>query len=375
MRKIYNDFSIKVILPKSSPNKILAYLQANKINFEFFDANLDLKKTENFNDRIKRRINDFLCNLKLAKKLGEQKLRNSIVQIDVAPWSSFTLLFYLLFRTRIFLTFHTPLPEIPQWRRFWWQLKFGILAKFENFHIVASNKKVKESLKAYLPLSKFQDMEIAYSSINIAEIDENLKIKRNEIADRYELPTEKFWLCNVGQFIERKGCWILLEALRELSKTRKDIYFYWLGTTPLNQNILEKIKTYGLEKHFRFFSAEEIGSQRSDLLSFLAAADLFVMPSLEEGLPVALIEAMALEKCSIASDTDAIPEAVEHLKTGYLISPNNVQDLKMAIEKLLDDDPLRQKLGEDGRKKVIEEFNDEKLGEIMRKLYQKALAN
>lgn len=375
MRQLAGNYRIKVILPENSPEKILAYLQSNQIEFEFFDGNIDLRKTENLYQRIKRRWNDFFCNLTLAGKLAQQKLDDAIVHIDAAPWSSFTLLFYLLFKTRIFVTFHTPLPRIAKWRRFWWQMKFGILANFENFYIVASNKKVKESLKPYLPTKKFQDIKIAYSSINLAEIAQNIKIQRSDIAARYDLPIDKFWLCNVGQFIERKGCWILLEALRELAKKRSDIYFYWLGTGALDQNILEKVNSYGLKDSFRFFTAEEIGRQRSDLLNFLTAADLFVMPSLEEGLPVALIEAMALEKCCIASDTDAIPEAVEHLETGFLIPPNNVQELKKAIEILLEDENLRQKLGKGGRNKVIKDFNDEKLGAIMLGLYEKALMN
>jgi glycosyltransferase involved in cell wall biosynthesis len=165
----------------------------------------------------------------------------------------------------------------------------------------------------------------------------------------------------------------LLDSLKNLTKIRKDIFFYWLGTAPLNPEITERIKSYDLDEHFRFFSAEEIGNQRADLLSFLSAADLFVMPSLEEGLPVALIEAMALGKGCIASDTDAIPEAVEHLKTGFLIPPNNCSMLEKSIENLLSDNALRRELGINARLKVTEKFNDKKLGEIMLDLYEKAL--
>jgi glycosyltransferase involved in cell wall biosynthesis len=166
-----------------------------------------------------------------------------------------------------------------------------------------------------------------------------------------------------------------LDTLKKLVRTRKDIFFYWLGTAPLSPETLERVKSYDLDEHFRFFPAEEIGSQRADLLNFLSAADLFVMPSLEEGLPVALIEAMALGKCCIASDTDAIPEAVEHLKTGFLIQPNNSVMLENAIENLLREDSLRRELGDNARVKVIEKFNDKKLGEIMLELYEKALDN
>jgi len=377
MRFVSQNHRVKVILPENSAKKLLSYLESNDIEFEFFKGKMDMAKAETFGRRIQRRFNDYLCNLTLAKHLAQQDLKNSIVHIDVAPWSSFTLLVYLVSKTHVFLTFHTPLPKISNWRKILWKVKFGILTGFENFHLVASNQRVKDSLQSYISPQTYKEIKVAYSSINLAEIDENLKSKpsRKEIAEKYDLPTEKFWLCNVGQFIERKGCWILLDTLKKLVKVRKDIFFYWLGTAPLGSETLERVKSYDLDEYFRFFSAEEIGSRRADLLNFLSAADLFVMPSLEEGLPVALIEAMALGKCCIASDTDAIPEAVEHLKTGFLIAPNNSVMLGDAIEELLRDYYLRRELGDNARKKVIEKFNDKKLGEIMLELYEKALDN
>ena len=375
MRFVAQNYPVKVILPENSPEKLLSYLKSSNIEFEFFKGKIDLAKAETLSRRIQRRFNDYLCNLRLAKHLAQQELTNSVVHIDVAPWSSFTLLIYLVFRTNIFLTFHTPLPKISNWRKILWKLKFGVLTEFKNFNLVASNQKVKDSLQSFISLKTYNEIRVAYSSINLIEIDENLESQpsHKEIADKYDLPPEKFWLCNVGQFIERKGCWVLLDTLKNLVKIRKDIFFYWLGTAPLNPEILERVKSYDLGEYFRFFSADEIGSQRADLLHFLSAADLFVMPSLEEGLPVALIEAMALGKCCIASDTDAIPEAVEHLQTGFLIAPNDSVMLGDAIENLLRDASLRRELGNNAREKVIEKFNDKKLGEIMLELYEKAL--
>ncbi len=92
-------------------------------------------------------------------------------------------------------------------------------------------------------------------------------------------------------------------------------------------------------------------------------------------MPVALLEAMALGKCCVASDTDAIPEAVEHLETGFLIAPGDSATLADAIENLLRDDALRLKLGANARKKVVEEFNDKKLGQIMLELYENAMVD
>lgn len=375
MRSVSQKYRVKVILPENSAEKLLSYLRADGIEYEFFKGKMDMVKAITISRRIERRINDFLCNLNLARHLARHNLKNSIVHIDVAPWSSFTLLIYLAFKTQVFITLHTPLPKISVWRKILWKLKFRMLAGFNSFHLAASNLKVRASLRSYILPKTFNKIKVAYSSVNLAEIDENLKsqLSRRKIAERYDLSAEKFWLCNVGQFIERKGCWVLLDTLKDLVEERKNVFFYWLGTLPLSAETLEKIKSYDLNEHFRFFTAEEIGSQRADLLNFLSEADLFVMPSLEEGLPVALLEAMALGKCCIASDTDAIPEAVEHLKTGFLIPPNNQAMLREAIETLMQDDSLRRKLADNARIKVTEKFNDKKLGQIMLELYESAL--
>ncbi len=374
MRFVSQKYKVKAILPENSAEKLLAYLKSNDVEFEFFPSEMDRAEAATIGRRIERRINDYLCNLSLAKKLSGQDLKNSIIQIDAAPWTSLTLLFYLASKTDTFVTFHTPLPEIAAWRKSLWKLKFRALTKLNNFHLAASNQKVKESLKPYISGEIYEKIQVAYSSVNIEEINGILRNKpsRNEIAGKYDFPAEKFWLCNVGQFIERKGCWVLLNALKNLVKTDKNIFFYWLGTSPLSRETLEKVNSYGLDKHFRFLSAEEIGQSRTDLFNLLAATDLFVMPSLEEGLPVALLEAMAFEKCCIASDINAIPEAVEHLKTGFLIPPYDSAAIENAILNLMSDETARRRIATDARRIVAERFDEKRAGETMLELYEKA---
>jgi glycosyltransferase involved in cell wall biosynthesis len=374
MRFVSRKYNVKAILPENSAEKLLTYLKTNNVEFEFFPSEMDRAEAATVGRRIERRMNDYFCNLSLAKKLSTQDLKNSIVQIDAAPWTSLTLLLYLAFKTDTFVTFHTPLPEIAEWRKTLWKLKFRTLTRLNNFHLAASNQKVKESLQPYISPETFDKIQVAYSSVDIEEIDEILKHKpsRVEIAEKYNFPAETLWLCNVGQFIERKGCWVLLDALKNLASKEKNIFFYWLGTSPLNPETLKKVNSYGLEKHFRFLSAEEIGPNRTDLFNLLSATDLFVMPSLEEGLPVALLEAMAFGKCCIASNINAIPEAVEHLKTGFLIPPNDPAAIEKAILNLMNDETVRRIIGTEARKIVVEKFNDKKTGETMLELYEEA---
>lgn len=376
MRTVAQKYKIKAVLPEGSAEKLLQYLKSNNVEYEFFPEKMDRAEAKTVRRRVARRINDYACNLSLARHLSRQDLKNSIVQIDAAPWTSLTLLAYLASKTDTFVTFHTPLPEIAAWRKTLWILKFRTLSGLANFHLAASNQKVRESLEPYVSPEVYSEIKVAYSSVNLNEIDEILKNKpcRAEIAGRYEFPADKFWLCNVGQFIERKGCWVLLDALKDLMKARENFFFYWLGTAPLSREMLEKIETYNLGGHFRFLSAEDIGKTRTDLLNLLAAADLFVMPSLEEGLPIALVEAMALGKCCVASDINAIPEAVEHLKTGFLIPPNDSAAIRETIVSLSENAAARRDIGAEARLSAVEKFNEKKAGAVMLELYEKAFA-
>lgn len=375
MRTVSKKYGIKAILPRGSDSKIIGYLKNNNVEYDFFDGNLNLNETKTLRQKIKRRCEDFLTNYSLAKHLSSYDLKNSVVQIDFAPWTAFALILYLTLKTEVFVTLHTAIPPISLSRRVLWKLKCFIIGLFENFHLNASNLDVKKSLRPVVNEKLYQKIDIVYSSFSRGEIVETLEkaVAKKEIAEKYNIPDDKIWICNVGQFIERKGCWVLLEAIRILQKQRNDLIFLWLGTVSLNEKTREKIEKYNLGDGFRFLAADEIGSQRKDLLTLWNANDIFVLPSFQEGLPMALIEAMALGKPCIASDINAIPEAIEHLETGILLKPGDAGILAQTISKLADDPNLRKKIGENAQKAAFENFEEKIIGQKMLNLYDNSL--
>lgn len=376
-RHAAHKFNVKAVLPKGSDKKILQYLEANNIRYDFYEGSLDSEKAETIKRRIERRFNDFFTNWSLARHLSKYDLKNSIIQIDVAPWSGFALLFYLTLKTNVFVTFHTAIPKLAFWRRALWKIKFGLLDFSSRFYIAASNEDVKESLRLFVGERRFRQIEVFYSSVNPEEIEKVLRenTPRREIAERYNFPDEKIWICNVAQFIERKGCWVFLEAAKTIQEKRADVFFFWLGTAPLSPGARAEIETYELDDSFRFLSAGEIGERREDLLRLWLAADVFALPSFQEGLPVALIEAMALGKACVASHINAIPEAVKHFETGILINAGDYENLAAAIAQLADDETLRKKLGENARRTALENFDEKIIGRKMLRLYESALSN
>lgn len=372
MRSVSGKFAVKAVLPNGSDKKIVQYLDAVGVEYDFYEGSMDSVKADSIGRRIQRRLNDFVANLSLAKHLSRYDLKNSIVQIDVAPWAGFALLFYLICRTNVFVTFHTALPELSFLRRSLWKTKFAVLTASKKFQIAASNIDVKKSLRPFVSESRYRRIEIVYSSVNAEEIrrvtDENRT--RREISEKYKFPLDKTWVCNVAQFIERKGCWVFLEAIKILRKQRSDLFFYWLGTAPLTEEIKENMEKYDLGDNFRYLAGNETGANRHDLLTLLKASDLFVLPSFQEGLPVALLEAMALGKACVASRVNAIPEAIEHFETGVLVEAGDAEKLAAAIGALADDKFLQSKLGENARRTALENFEEKVIGQKMLRLYE-----
>ena len=114
---------------------------------------------------------------------------------------------------------------------------------------------------------------------------------------------------------------------------------------------------------------------QKNVLQFYMAADIVVVPSLNEVLPLVICEAMAFEKPVICSAIDAIPEAVSDNVEGLLVPPGDVKALKDAITKLYHDPALCQRLGAGGRRRVLNQFSYAHMCNLYRSLIQSGWKN
>ena len=110
-----------------------------------------------------------------------------------------------------------------------------------------------------------------------------------------------------------------------------------------------------------------------DLASHIAAMDIVVLPSYREGFGNVLIEASAMKKPVIATDIVGCKDAVKPNETGLLVEPRNSLALKNALNKLLSDDHLREKLGQHGRKWVESEFDRKLIWQRLFGVYRQIL--
>ena len=119
--------------------------------------------------------------------------------------------------------------------------------------------------------------------------------------------------------------------------------------------------------------SKSVGDERTDILSFFRVADVFALPSFVEGLPIALLEAMALGIPSISTNVNAIPEAIKTEETGILIEAGNSSQLAAAIKRLEEDKNLMTKLSAHGRDFVVGQFDEKVCADIVLKNYETAL--
>ena len=118
--------------------------------------------------------------------------------------------------------------------------------------------------------------------------------------------------------------------------------------------LLKKTISPDIEKYFNFYGFLE---NYNTLKSKIQKSKIFVLPSVSEGMPNSLMEAMALEMPCLASNVGGVPELIEHNVDGLIFEPKNPKEIADLIRLLLEDEHLQKKLGINARKKMKNKFN------------------
>lgn len=366
MKAAQNIGEVFAVIPAGSNEQLLKFLNNLNVKRKFVESHTDAKPALTIKRKLERHWNKLRSEFVFFRYLSELDLEDSIIHAEFAPWQSFSILYLLAKKTPVFITMHNSLPPVPKWRFFQWQVKFRLLTRLKNFHIFTANKDTKESLRRLVPPKAFNKIKVVYANVNPQEIDEALRseIDREKLLEKYNLPENKFLVFCVGQFIDRKGRWVFLEAAKKLLENNNDIAFVWISNSKPDAEDLLKTKNYHLEKNFNLITSDQIGTEHIDLFKLMRLADVFALPSYVEGLPISIIEAMALGIPTISTNINAIPEAVKHLETGWLIEPGSSKLLAYAVQTLKDDVNLRNKLSRNGRKFALENFNETAVAKI-----------
>jgi glycosyltransferase involved in cell wall biosynthesis len=172
-----------------------------------------------------------------------------------------------------------------------------------------------------------------------------------------------------GRLVPAKGHHVLLEALKLLRDRGTRLHATLIGDGPERIRLENFVRLYGMQHIVTFTSA----LSHTETLSHVRDADLFVLASFAEGIPVALMEAMAFGIPCIASSIAGIPELIRTSHDGLLVPPANSIALADAIESLAKDAVLRAFLGHSARRRIVNEYNLPLNHELLAKSFQTRL--
>lgn len=156
----------------------------------------------------------------------------------------------------------------------------------------------------------------------------------------------------VGRLSPEKGHAGLIAVLADLVGQGHPLHLSLVGDGPEQASLQALVRQLAIDEHVTF--AGRLSERET--LAQVAQADAFVLASFMEGLPVVLMEALALGVPVVASRVAGIPELVEDRKTGLLFAPGNWADLRRALECLVGDVDLRERMAANGRVRTAEEF-------------------
>jgi glycosyltransferase involved in cell wall biosynthesis len=154
---------------------------------------------------------------------------------------------------------------------------------------------------------------------------------------------------------DQKGHRYLLQALPRLLETWPQLCCVFVGEGELRDALHHMAIDLGAEQACRFVGVRE------DIGDILAAADLFVLPSLSEGFPFVLLEALAIGRPVVASRVNGVPELIEDHKTGLLVPARDPHALARAIREVLSDPIAASKMGAAGQIVVRERFTVDRM--------------
>jgi len=181
------------------------------------------------------------------------------------------------------------------------------------------------------------------------------------------LEPEQPLILAVGNLYEVKGHMVLLRALVELRRTRPTERWHLAiaGSGSEEGALRAYIGSAGLHGRVTLLG------YREDIPNLLAAADLWVMPSLSEGLPLALVEAMFAGKPIVASEVGGIPEVVTSGEQALLVPPSDPGALAAALRRLLSDSGLASRLGAAAERRARERFGVDRMADAYEALYRR----
>ncbi len=250
-------------------------------------------------------------------------------------------------------------------------LKMRVMISLEKFFyrwfpkIVA----VSEPIKQILLESKLlpNRIELIRNGVDVPEATLNIE-EKSKLRHSLGLNTTDFCILNSARLNRQKAQWVLIKAAKLLKLQGHDVKILIVGEGPLHQELSELINNEQVEDNVKLLGF------RNDINQLLEIADLFTLPSIDEGMPMSLLEAAAAKTPIIATAVGDISKLIQHEKTGLIIPLESPEALAAAIIRLKQDKLLAQQLAAGSHELMVKNYSSKAMCLSYLPIYNSAIS-
>ena len=255
--------------------------------------------------------------------------------------------------------------HVTTWHGFFKKRLFRRLFPCWADKVIAISEPVKEHLISDFKVDEAR-VRVIHNGIDVVRFQPNRT--REEVAIKTEFGLRGGPVIGiVGRLSDVKGHSYLIEAMRTIAGAFPHAQLLIVGEGKMQKELVNLVTRMGIEKNV-FFVHSVLNTAR-----VLSIMDVFVMPSLKEGLGLALMEAMASGLAVVGSDIGGIKSLIRNGENGFLVKPQDSAALSCAIMELLKDPQMRQRFGSEARKSIQENFSETAMVDQTERLYQECV--
>jgi glycosyltransferase involved in cell wall biosynthesis len=262
----------------------------------------------------------------------------------------------------IVCTIHIAPRDRQSWRI---RLDRSILSRFIDGYIAVSRAS-RERLVHYLGLSP-RKVVVVPNAVELRRFAAPAEPRRRAVRVECGIPADAPVIGVLARLSSQKGLTHLVSAAPAIVAAFPQAHLLLVGDGPLREDLVAQARSLGVDHRIHFVG------YRANTVDFLRAMDLFVLPSLYEGMPLSILEAMGAALPVVATAVDGTPEAVVDGETGYLVPPADPTALAVAVNRLLGDRDLAARMGRNGRARAQEHFSETALLDRLGLVYRAAL--
>ena len=214
-------------------------------------------------------------------------------------------------------------------------------------------------------MQKFCDKDISVIPNGI-DLERFSNLSKEDIRKKLKIKEDEKVIIFVGTLRPVKGVKYLIKAMKIISPKNANTRLMLVGDGDERGNLEKLVKGLSLEEYVKF-----VGKVPNEKVpEYMAASDVFVLPSLSEGFPVTVLEAMASGVPIIATNVGGLPEIIKDGENGFLVEPKNPEKIAEKVLLILEDDGLRERISRNNKEKV-KGYSWESVIERLEKVYLK----